>query len=376
MRLVITEREREHAASELWRVSVLDEDGRQLSWAKARTVETRYDKAWLKALLIGGVETKVEHRRRGCVRFLLNELLKMQPEAGWSFSMMHPFSFSYYRQFGYERIADHRILEIPIETLGFVERSSRLEEADPAENSRHRDDLVKLFDRFTEDRPLSLRRLDEVPFLRPEETKKSIYILYRNGEPAGYISFGITRELMVNHYINTVLHVYEIVYLSREALFDLLGFIRLFDGETERVKFHNIAFTPEVEGVLREYVRADIRILPDIAGRILDLGPILSARRYPERPGTFVLRVEDALPGASGVWRVEYSGGDASVSRLKDDAAWDISSPCCSLLPILFGTDAYDAPRAAYLPGFETRGSAEDFFRAFPRRYAGIYEHF
>ena len=135
MKLVETDHVREHAASDLRYVSVLDDGGVTLSWGKVRTVETRYDRAWLKTLVFGGVGTKVEYRRRGCVRFLLDTVMEKQPEEGWALAMLHPFSFAYYQQFGFERIADHRVLEIPISALNFVERASRLREADPANDA-------------------------------------------------------------------------------------------------------------------------------------------------------------------------------------------------------------------------------------------------
>ncbi|MFB9274218.1 GNAT family N-acetyltransferase [Cohnella cellulosilytica] len=51
---------------------------------------------------VAGVATWPEARRQGCVSRLLSHALKTMREQGQSVSMLHPFSFPFYRKFGYE----------------------------------------------------------------------------------------------------------------------------------------------------------------------------------------------------------------------------------------------------------------------------------
>ncbi len=74
----------------------------------------------------GGITTEPEYRRGGYVREILNRSFEMSKDHGAVVSMLHPFSFGYYRKFGYDCICDHLILEFPISKLEFVERNPNL----------------------------------------------------------------------------------------------------------------------------------------------------------------------------------------------------------------------------------------------------------
>lgn len=60
------------------------------------------------ALGIAGVASSPEHRRAGAVRAIFNHLFSIAGEKGWELSYLYPFSFRYYRKFGYERAVRHR----------------------------------------------------------------------------------------------------------------------------------------------------------------------------------------------------------------------------------------------------------------------------
>ena len=93
---------------------VYSDDGAELySSASANTVMSRYGRQYLPALCIGGVSTRPEYRRLGCVRRIFDQVFSLAPERGWAVSLLHPFSFSYYRKFGYERIADCIVSRAP-----------------------------------------------------------------------------------------------------------------------------------------------------------------------------------------------------------------------------------------------------------------------
>src|SRR5690606_11674243 len=51
---------------------------------------------------IAGVSTWPEHRRNGYVASLLKELLLIMKQKGQSISMLYPFSFAFYRKYGWE----------------------------------------------------------------------------------------------------------------------------------------------------------------------------------------------------------------------------------------------------------------------------------
>lgn len=66
---------------------------------------------------IGGVSTWPEKRRQGSVTRLLTHTLEKMNEAGHVLSVLHPFSYSFYRKYGWEMFSDYKKYVIPTEKL-------------------------------------------------------------------------------------------------------------------------------------------------------------------------------------------------------------------------------------------------------------------
>ncbi|MCC3378159.1 enhanced intracellular survival protein Eis [Paenibacillus farraposensis] len=64
---------------------------------------------------IAGVATWPEKRRGGMVSRLLTHALKEMKSAGQSLSFLHPFSFAFYRKFGWETYIEYQKYVIPID---------------------------------------------------------------------------------------------------------------------------------------------------------------------------------------------------------------------------------------------------------------------
>lgn len=357
------------------RYGVFTDDGELMSGATFITRPSRFGKEWVSTLAIGGVETEPEYRRGGNVRKMLDMAFEMAPERGWAVSLLHPFSFSYYRKFGYEKVGDHLIVEFPMQALEFVPRSEGWQRM---RTDRQAKDALELFERFAANRNLTFRRFDASQFALPgRDDGKMTYLLYNaEGKAAAYVTLKVDKVVVVNHYETIALQVYETVYESREALRSLLGFLRMFEGEQDRIKLHNIAMCPELDMMLREYVCTGYTIVPDISARVLNVETMLKANVYPQQAGGFSLKVCDTLPYTRGVYRVDYDKGECEIQKQGDNAAWDVCVDAPALARLLYGYDGCTAQTAMYMPNVEAQGNAEDFFRAFPKRINGLFEHF
>ena len=339
------------------------------------TVETRFCDKWIRTLRVGGVGTDPEYRRSGYVRAMFEKSLREARKYGWAVGLLHPFSFSYYRQFGYERIADHLIVDIPIAKLETVPRCPDFVRI---KTEKHQQDVLHVYDAFSAGRNILTRRLDADAYPIDTDIRAGVTYLHyaENGMPDAYLKLSKVMELDVNHLCNGVLTVKEMGYTDKAALTAALGFIRMFDGEVDNVHFDNIAMAPEVDWAIRHYTHASYRLLPDIMARILDPEALLRANRYPESAGCFTLRVTDEYDVASGAWRVKYAHGQAQIERLVDDALCDLTMDVRPLAALLYGALTVDACSIVSLDGVMVNGSAEDFLRAFPKRPCGMFEHF
>ena len=136
--------------------------------------------------------------------------------------------------------------------------------------------------------------------------------------------------------------------------------------------------------MLRHYTHTAITVVPDIMARINDVEGVLKAVKYPKEKGRFSVRVR-AGEGVScrqekivGAWLIEYERGEARVSRLGEETVCGLTCGIGALTQMVFGYESFGAEIAEYIPGVEIadREEAEAFFRAFPNRACGLFEHF
>ena len=329
---------------------------------------------------IGAVNTDPEYRRGGLVREIFTEMAAECDRRAIPLTVLHPFSFAYYRNFGFERVADHRVLEFPMTALSFVPRYPNLIHCT---GNVFNDELIEVYDAFVADgRHLMFRR--EPEDFPTNDPKKKVYLSCdREGKPDGYIILEVENYFSVNRMVSVNLHVHELIALTDEAMDNLFGFLRMYEGEMETVRMENISMIPEVELRLRHYMHTSITILPDIMIRINDVKNFFEAIPYPEEAGCFTFRTAEPPRSPwsgdkiNGVWRVTYGKGAATVEKLPDDTEdYDFYADIAALAQLAFGYDSYGYDFARHTHGTQWNTPAPDFFRAFPRRPAGIFEHF
>jgi predicted acetyltransferase len=329
--------------------------------------------------LVGGVGTDPEYRRGGLVREIFSEMAKACDDRAIPLTILHPFSFAYYRKFGFERVADHRVLEFPITALDFAPRYPALVRC---QGDTYGEDLATVYNTFAAEGRHLLPKRSRHSFPTSDSTKKVYLSRDEEGRPDGYIILEIENYFSVNRMVSVNLHVHELVFLTPEALIKLFGFIRMFEGEMETVKLHNTAMAPEIELCLRHYMHIGITIIPDIMARINDVKAFFEAVSYPAEPGSFTFKAKEPATSpwtgdrTNGTWRVDYGDSKATVTSLPDGADWDFAADISALTQLAFGYESYGYDTARYTANTEWRTEAKDFFRAFPHRPAGIFEHF
>lgn len=366
---------------------------RQIGRCKTALTKAHLRGTVVNACALGAVFTEPEYRHGGIARNCFRVLDTLLAENGVLVSYLHPFSFAYYNTMGYGRVADHRELTLPMEKLSFLPRCTDLTRCASADGTTM---LIEAYHRFCQNRNILFRRDGALATLEPgtmaaymygrpyEYCFKDIrYFVSRDadGHPDGYVMLHLDLEQRRHHLFGT-LHVDELCFDSPAVLRKLLGFLRNYEGETDTVIFHNCAMAPEVEKVLQHHKYTDIHVIADLAARVHNVPALLASIRYPAEKGSFTVRVTDCPKSpfctshTAGVWQVDYKNGDAAVTRLADDAAWDLSAPMPAFTQLLHGYESYGIQTAAYLEGVELTNDCADFFRAFPNCPCGLFELF
>ena len=330
---------------------------------------TAFGEGYIKTMTASDVATPVHLRRGGNVRKIFEYAHELAYESGVVAAILHPFSFDYYNNFGYEKVADHLIVSCPIRCIDFVPRRCSLV---PCTEDGFMD-IIPVYEKFAKGRNLLFERR------MPEQFKKYegalTYVYYEGSTPMGYITFNTEKELCTNHYENGKMLVREMVYTSKAVLFELFSFIRMYEGELEDVAFLNLAMTPEIDMFLRNYTHTRYRILPDIQAKVINAKKLLEALPLPKTEGVLSIKVSDGELGACGAYLLEWGGGTSQVKTLPAAYDTDVSVSAKALARLAYGYDLVNEITIPYLREVVEK-NVESFIAAFPKKCNGYFEHF
>lgn len=339
------------------------------------TYESRFGDTYLPALGIGGVATHPQYRRTGGIRAIFRRLFEMAPERGWVSSYLYPFSYDYYRQFGYERVLCRREMRFECGVLGHIPRNTNaVLYEDPAQLPV----LLDVYHRYAEQFQIMFRRsADRSAREYSADPHKSLRYTYiwndATGKGQAYASCLIR---------DGWLRVSELCYTSPESLFGILGFLRTFEGQVEGFDFTRLPEDTPLDHWIGNYCDVEYSRSSYAMGRVLLPETLLAAHTYPcGISGSFCVCVTEpeTSSGAAGVYAVSYAQGKGSVRRLSGGVEnADIVCSVSAFSRVLLGGTAITPDTAAYVPGIEVRNpeGAAVFCRAFPHRAAFLHTDF
>lgn len=307
----------------------LDDDATLIAMVHILEYQVVRQGRYVPTLGIGGVATRPEYRRMQAIRKIMDKIFEMAPERGWEISLLYPFSYDYYRKFGYEYIADKMTVKLPMKALSRFERSSsvRLYSYNSKEVLQ---DVLCVYHAYAErfDGMLLHDEKCEAYSANPFVERRHTYVHYSaQGIPNASATVSIGA--------NETLEITEFYFADAEGLRGMLGFLRAYDGQVAFCRFHKLPPDSELLLVLGEYVGVECVSEEGAMGRIMLMETFLQSTVYPTESGHFKLRCEDTLEFNRGVYDVQYANGKATVKKLPYDAAYDISAQPAALSMML-----------------------------------------
>lgn len=252
-----------------------------------------------KPFLTGGVAhvaSYPEHRRQGMVGQLLAHSLKAMKEAGQTISLLNPFSYSFYRKYGWETFCEVKSYTLQAAQLPKLAHSSgrivRLQADDWLEAHR-------VYETFAARYHGMLVR-DEAWWRGPVFRRKlgSLAVYYNtDNAPLGYMLYSIKDRFMKIH---------ELVYLNEEGRRGLWQFIGNHDSMIRELSF-SAPSSDRFAFLLNEpTVRQELH--PSFMARIVDVRSFL--QQFPFRHAhvgeQYVLHVTDEhAPWNEGTFRLQ-----------------------------------------------------------------------
>ncbi|WP_436343309.1 GNAT family N-acetyltransferase [Natronorubrum sp. FCH18a] len=270
---------------------------------------------------LASVATPPEYRRRGHVRQLLAHSLAEYRDHDVRFSVLWPFRYRFYRQYGWDttnRVVTHECEPAALsfateamDTVGADRTAFRRLEADDY------DRIEAAYETHLERYGLALER-DETWWrhrvFAGGDRDPFVYAYERDGRVEGYLVYTIDGEMG-----DRTLSVSELVVTDHDALLALLSFCHDHDSQVQRVRLRVPEDVP-VREIARDPDEIDTEVTDGPMVRIVDVGETLSHLSYPDREANLTIAVEDSLTDWNdGTFRLEVADGRGECNPVTAD---------------------------------------------------------
>jgi len=317
---------------------------------------------------IASVVSRPEYRRSGNIRRLFEHVMQVMYDRGDVFSYLFPFSFAYYRQFGYEASSMVNIVTVPTAELCKLRRLGHAEEytedTDPG-------DIVDVYDAFASRHNMMIDRqgwrwmdlLERDPMTDHCRT----YIWYdEENNPCAYARLqfppsGNTQPIRVE----------DMAWLDDDAKYGLLGFLGCFNGNYPSVCFDcGPEMLPEL--TFPNYWDLEVKRQPSGMSRVVNARRALELMKKPGEGEAVIEVQDDFFPANSARLLLEWGHGQTHIKPTDAPAALTCSAAALSQLVTGFDSLELLSQRS----DIRIDGDMDQLSRLFARKKVFITDHF
>lgn len=294
-------------------VYVIEEDGEPRASVTVLPMRAFVDGETTEMGGIAAVNVHPAYRRRGYAGKLMREAIDGMRERGMSLSMLHPFSHTFYRAYGWELATEAIKYELSPTEIPTSAEQRRVRAYDPsgADSSR----MSELCHAWAATHPCSVRR-DEGRWLQYLGRKDQEAVVYEaeGGTIEGYLLYAQSEGS--GEPPNT-LDVSELVASTPAAREALVSFMGAYDPRMYSVKLSVPRGEPLHPYLPDSQVRA--RLEPEFMLRLVDVEGALNG--LSRSAGPLVLDIsDDVVPENSGAYTLQDGGvtrGTEAEARVK-----------------------------------------------------------
>lgn len=313
---------------------------------------------------IGGVATFPEYRGKNYIHYLLSEALRISKEKGLFFSMLYPFSYEFYRNFGWELGGFQRKYIRKTYTIPKFEKIEMVKRI-PLEEWKI---IKRIYEKYVISFTGPIKRTEERWENLIFRTKDLTYLyIWEDTEPQGYLLYSIdtipTRRILVREMICLNISSYK-------------GFLALFSRQSMNIEeVQWVTPINDLTSFVLPNPRGECYIEPTFMIRIVDLVKAIENIYFSEELNE-VLKIEVKDPYGiwnEGVWEIEIKNGKGKIEKGKEK---DISLSINTLSQIFSGILS---PIKAFQLGFleaKNYKDVEKFNKIFPSFPTFCWDYF
>ena len=296
-----------------------DEDGTLRSAAISIPFDIKMNHNTVKMGGIGNVVTRPQSRGKGLVNKIFKKIFDEMYENNQIFSFLYPFSFEYYRKFGYEICLNHNEWTIPTTELSKFPYPKNVQAFEPG------DDLspyIEIHKEFMHDRNWSVVRSPQIwqdtMTCDPYKNLEFIFLIRdeKYNMPIGYISYKAIKNSPSE---DGVLEIKEMFWTAPRGLRQLLGFIGKLSPEFKTVKWTDAPGDLNLHALGINPYSINLSVKAACMGRIVNVKAALetlTAPSFTNADEVAIKVIDDYYPINTGRYEIKWDKGRVTVSRV------------------------------------------------------------
>ena len=351
-------------------VGYVNEEGTITACMVLPRYQMRYEGAWVPMVGIGGVASLPEHRSGGAIRQIFESELPRCRAEGAVFTMLYPFSHSFYRKFGYELCQLPTAWQVPAESLRHLPCSCQVDMLQPGCDLSP---LKQVYDAYLGQCQLAIQREDRhwrellgkasykdrrYSYLFSQEGKALSYVVIQAENDGPYSKAGVVREL---------------AWSCPQGLREALGFLNRLAAQYGRFRI-TLPQGTLLPALVDECYDCKPSCHDQPMARVLQAAEAFRLRPLAQGVRCRVAVEDPFLPENTGVFALTGAGDQTQVEQLPLSEEWDLSVDPGTLTQLLLGTLTLE--EALCKPQVALRGNAQALEQAFPKAAVFLNEYF
>jgi len=285
---------------------------------------------------IGGVATLPEHRGKNYIHILLKEAIKISKDRGLIFSSLYPFSYEFYRLFGWELCGFQKRYRVKLRLIPKFKETEKVKKI-PLTDWNY---IKPVYEKYAKNFSGMIKRSDERWENNIFWTKDLTYLyVYEDIDLEGYVLYQVVKGS-----INKI-NVREIIALNTSAY---KGLLRIFSRQS--INIEEAEWIAEINDSLHlilpnPYIYCNIE--PTFMLRIIELKKAIEGMSFVEdiKENIFVEIKDNYAEWNNGVFKLIVEDGKGFLEK-ENTSYWDISLSINTLFQIISGfisiTQAFD----------------------------------
>ena len=268
---------------------------------------------------IANVASLPEKRRGGHIRKLIKLACDDMYDDGYVMSYLYPFSYQYYRKFGYELCNEIIRMEAAPDEMLPLPFEGHAQQFEPGESGTDPTDIIAIYEAFSQRYNTMLdrdawqweRRLEHDPV----KSKFRTYVIYdAQGEACAYFTYQYDRKQY-----ETDIEIKDMAWKDTEGMFLMFGFWRRFVGNVKKIIFNVPCETPP-SYIWSEPRNYKLSLLGNGMARVINAQKALEIIHKPETSGSFTIKVEDSFMSQNNkAYKVSWKNAKSTVEEITGD---------------------------------------------------------